>query len=659
MNFEEYLIEKRLGNLSPLEIAEKQKLITISNEIVKAKNLDDVIKQYGGVEYLTHPYEVEATLELMNKNAITGIDIETRKLEDHILAGLHPEVTAIRTVQLYQEGYPVIVIDCLKVGIDWLKGLNQFTKLYAHNALFELMHFKKVMHKLPRITCTMLLLRPLSGKNLSLVDSLVKVNDKVEEYASQDEEEEDDEDLAMDATPILGIKISKALQVSDWNREDLLKEQINYAGADAIAAWAIAKTYPTLIGGKSAKFELLENTLQELMYAVLDQSAITLDWEMHASLVKQWEAMAKESLELLELSGLENPKSTQQKQAWLQKHLTAQDMLDWPLTKTGKLATGKAVIKDKTEFSWLRPLSDYTKAMSLSANFGEKFRSLSINGRIFPNYQVAGMITGRFACRKPNLQQIPRDLKALVLAPKGYKLVAGDLSQIELRVGGLIAGEDVIRKAYENGEDLHTSMAMQITGKPVEEITKQDRQGGKAGNFGLIFGAGVARLVSYAKEAYGVEMSFEQAKEVKRAFTERYPRLVEWQQEAVNMANMEGLSASTYLGLTRYHQEEVYTVAMNHPIQSTAWEILALAILYVHEHKSEGIAIHHHVYDELCLIAREDKEDEAGLLLREAFKQAFLTIFPTESTAGLVGIGSGDNWEQAASDDTVRKEWSL
>jgi len=100
---------------------------------------------------------------------------------------------------------------------------------------------------------------------------------------------------------------------------------------------------------------------------------------------------------------------------------------------------------------------------------------------------------------------------------------------------------------------------------------------------------------------------------------------------------------------------------MNFPVQSGAWEVLALAIIYIDERlPTDGsIRISHHVYDELCLIARNDRVMNAALLLRDGFLHGFLTVFPNGATRGLVEIGAGQTWEEAGDGANHIKEASL
>jgi DNA polymerase-1 len=261
------------------------------------------------------------------------------------------------------------------------------------------------------------------------------------------------------------------------------------------------------------------------------------------------------------------------------------------------------------------------------------------------------MVTGRFGCRNPNIQNIPRNgLKDCFKAPEGFIFVNGDLSQIELRVAGILSGDEVINNAYRNGEDLHLSMAAKMSGKPLQDITKAERTAAKAVNFGLLFGAGAKTLQRQAASSYGVDMSLDEAEEYRALFFETYPQFREWQLEAVERANLDELSESNLIKLTRHYDFEVYTHAMNYPIQSSAWEVLALAILYVDKHASDGINISHHVYDELTLLSPKAKAIEAADLLQDAFYHGFHTCFPTAPDRNLVEIGIGGSWAEAGSE---------
>ena len=647
MKFEEYLALLNQPDVDQSRVAQARKLKGISSEIERSERLSGWIQVNGGLQYVRSEVVAIDLVSGFDCNQITGIDIETAKAIDHPLAGLVPMVSRVRTVQLWQRGKPVIVIDCFSAGYEWLNSIRPL-KLAAHNAVFEVKHLSRVMRDVPPIICTMLMMRPFAGRNLSLVKTIDTIDDLV-----------DGPDTAADA---LGIELGKALQTSDWGRAALFSEQVEYAAADAIAAGLLFEVLDGLYTSSDSEFATINQLLQSLVPVVATQAPIHLDLNGHQRLTEGWELEVKDAVDALRKSGLTEPTKPAAKQRWLAANLTSDQFLDWPLTPTGSLSTSRDAILGSSDcFPGFADLARYTQLSSFQANFGRKLRDISVQGMLFPSYRIAGAATGRFGCSEPNLQNIPKVLKQVIVAPPGSVFVTGDLSQIELRVAGLVAQEPVINQAYEDGKDLHRLMGAKMAGVTLDQVTKEQRQAAKAANFGLLYGAGARTLKSYAWTAFGVRLSDDEAKATKDAFLEMYPNLAEWQREIVDVTNARGYSQSTCFKLRRYYKDAAYTHAMNFPIQSSAWEILASAMLFIHERLplDGSIQISHHVYDELCLVALHEKQVEAAMLLRAGFSHGYNRVFPGASTKGLVGIGSGTTWLEATSDDAVNPDWSL
>jgi DNA polymerase-1 len=293
-----------------------------------------------------------------------------------------------------------------------------------------------------------------------------------------------------------------------------------------------------------------------------------------------------------------------------------------------------------------------------------KLKELLVGGELYPSYQIAGMVSGRYGCRAPNIQNNPRTgFKHIYRAPQGCKFVTGDLAQVELRVAGLLSEDPVINAAYVQGQDLHRLMVAKMSGKPESEITKEERTAAKGVNFGLLFGGGARGLQQYVRASYGVDMTMEQAVDAKRAFCDTYPAFTLWQQLIVKHTNSCDESETEHSRLTRHYdgadhyrdglQRDIYTHAMNHPIQGTAWEILALAIVYIDARMGDSIRISHHVYDELCLVARDDLVMEAAKLLRDGFRYGYRQIFPGCNLKGIIEVSAGSTWSEASSDEAI------
>ena len=601
--------------------------------LFKFQQITEYLKPYP-IEIITDLLKAEAAIHQLSKAPLLGFDIETSKTVDHPQAGLNPKLSRIRLVQLF-DGCRIYLFDCHKIGaVDWIRALST-CHLIAHNATFEAQHFYHNGTSFTTLDCTMLMGRVFLNKNLSLKDA---------------------------AYEAFGLDMDKSLQVSHWSREDLLPEQYLYAALDAVVAYQLYgkyqdwfKTHPNYLG--------TYHFLKALIYPLVHQQAqgIKVDTVEHQAIINQWQKQEIECRKLLEADGLSNPKSVKQLQNYLRSKLFEDEVSEWPKTKNENLATDKDSLSRLEHHPTLRVLAEFKTTTTRLANFGPKLSDLLVEGELYPSYQIAGMVSGRFGCSKPNIQNQPRTgFKHIYVAPEGWKLVTGDLAQVELRVAGLIAEDSVIIDAYAQGKDLHKMMAAKMTGKAEDQITKAERTAAKGVNFGLLFGGGAKGLKEYVRASYGVDMTLDEAKKAKSAFHATYKDFTDWQKAIVKHTNSHDESESIYCRLTRHYDEkdhyvngaykDIYTHAMNYPIQSTAWELLALAIFYVDQRlpKDGSIRISHHVYDELCLCARDDQVTAAKKLLLDAFQYAYLTVFPGCNTEGIIEVGAGQNWVEAA-----------
>jgi len=644
VTYESYLEACRAAGTTPCDptggLTHAALLKTIAQEITANQHLGDWLeKQAGSITVVTDSADaMDALSQLKATGDVIGIDIETAKGLTHLRhpqAGLHPAISQIRLVQLFQSAATgVIIIDCFSTGYGWLTALLG-GRYVAHNSKFECSHFWHRFEQELNIECTMLAGRVFDGMSRSLAE------------------------LSLEH---LDLTMSKGLQVSDWSRPHLLDEQYIYAAADAVTAKLLWHKFDNFFDSSDGKYRTAYALLKKLVYPVVRQAGIAFDLEAHATVVAGWQLEEASARQTLANLGLDNPGSVKQKQQWLHANLGIEDIMDWPLTKTGGLSTAADVLERAAHIPGAAPLARWGQVSNRLANFGSSLAALSISGRLYPNYRIAGGVTGRFGCSKPNIQNQPRSgFKHLYRAPEGSKFVTCDLSQIELRVAGLISGDTAINEAYANGQDLHLEVAAERAGKKSSDVTKEERQAAKAINFGLIFGAGAKTLRQQAISSYGIDMTLEEAQEAKAFFHAKYPRLSEWQQEVVVDANAWGYSESPYVKLTRHYDERVYTHAMNFPVQSGAWEVLALAMTYIDSHlPGDGsIRISHHVYDELCLVAHDEQVTAAASLLRDGFLHGFHSVFPSGATKGLVEIGAAQTWADAGSKENRIKEASL
>lgn len=157
-------------------------------------------------------------------------------------------------------------------------------------------------------------------------------------------------------------------------------------------------------------------------------------------------------------------------------------------TATGASSTGKATLLRLVEYHKLPQLilarRKYAKA--LDGFLVPWVDYLAEDSRLHTTYDIAKTSTGRLAASDPNLQQVPRDknVRNLICAPPGRAFIEADYSQIELRIAAFVAGSETMKNAYRQGKDLHTITASMVSGVPMGAVTKDQRQGAKAVNFG-------------------------------------------------------------------------------------------------------------------------------------------------------------------------------
>lgn len=207
--------------------------------------------------------------------------------------------------------------------------------------------------------------------------------------------------------------------------------------------------------------------------------------------------------------------------------------------------------------------------------------------RLYPNYKVTGTVTGRLSS---NFQQVPRNnfIRGIIGAHKGKALIEADFSQIELRIAAMVSHDQAMKAIYQTGGDLHTEMAMSITGKPREQITKEERSRAKGTNFGFIYGMGARNFVPYALANYGIEVTYEQAQHYRHSFFSRFPRLQTWHAQQRRLVQVLGYVESP-IGRKRrlpairsFDKEkaaEAERQAINSPVQGFASDLTLLAMI--------------------------------------------------------------------------------
>lgn len=337
------------------------------------------------------------------------------------------------------------------------------------------------------------------------------------------------------------------------------------------------------------------------------------------------------------------------------------DKLGMPvLSKTakGQPSTAEAVLDELAEQGYPLPevLMQYRSLSKLKSTYTDKLPG-QINprtGRIHTSYQQAVAATGRLSSSDPNLQNIPirtaegRRIRQAFIASPGYKLLAADYSQIELRIMAHLAKDEGLLHAFRNDLDVHRATAAEVFGVALEDVTTDQRRSAKAINFGLIYGMSAFGL---AKQI-GVDRK--QSQDYIDRYFARYPGVLAYMERTRAQAAEQGF-VETLFGRRLYLpdinaknpalRKGAERTAINAPMQGTAADIIKRAMVKVDNWLSESgldARVILQVHDELVLEVREDLVEQVKDEIRQHMSQAAQLDVPL-----LVEAGVGANWDEA------------
>jgi DNA polymerase-1 len=295
--------------------------------------------------------------------------------------------------------------------------------------------------------------------------------------------------------------------------------------------------------------------------------------------------------------------------------------------------------------------STYTDALPAYVHGG--------TGRIHTSYALGATTTGRLASSEPNLQNIPirtkegREIRTAFVAAPGKKLISADYSQIELRILAHIADIPQLRKAFDEGLDIHAMTASEMFGVPVDGMPADVRRRAKAINFGIIYGIsafGLANQLGISKEEAGAYI---------KTYFERFPGIRAYMDATKKGAHERGF-VETVFG-RRIHYPEINTknpsmrgflerAAINAPIQGSAADIIRRAMARMPAALDEAglktAKMLLQVHDELVF---EVAEAEVPSTLRTVKKVMESAALPVIKLAVPIHVDAkaADNWEAA------------
>ena len=326
-------------------------------------------------------------------------------------------------------------------------------------------------------------------------------------------------------------------------------------------------------------------------------------------------------------------------------------------TPTGQPSTAEDVLEELAEqYELPKLIMEYRGLTKLKSTYTDKL-PLQVNartGRIHTSYHQAVAATGRLSSQDPNLQNIPirnsegRRIRQAFIAPPGYRLLAADYSQIELRIMAHLSGDTSLLQAFAEDRDIHQATASEVLGVPLTEVTSEQRRSAKAINFGLIYGMsafGLARQLGIGRN---------EAQKYVDLYFERYPGVKRYMDNTREQARSQGF-VETVFGRRLYLQDinsrnapmrqYAERSAINAPMQGTAADIIKRAMVAVDAWLREShvdARLIMQVHDELVLEVRAELADEMTEKIRRHMSEAAQLRVPLK-----VDIGVGDNWDEA------------
>ncbi len=414
--------------------------------------------------------------------------------------------------------------------------------------------------------------------------------------------------------------------------------------------------------GKLKKYDVLQKLYQEievpliLVLSRIERNGVLIDTDM----------LAKQSMELSQhiialeqhahdLAGqvfnLGSPKQ-------IQEILYDQQKLP-VLKKTpkGQPSTAESVLQELAlKYPLPKVILEFRSMSKLKSTYTDKLplQVDSKTNRVHTSYHQAVAATGRLSSSDPNLQNIPirsaegRKIRQAFIAPEGFKVIAADYSQIELRIMAHLSSDDGLLTAFSKGVDIHSATAAEVFEVAIDQVTTDLRRSAKAINFGLIYGMSAFGLA----QQLGITRT--QAQSYIELYFSRYPGVKNYMDTIRGLAKEQGY-VETLFGRRLYlpdiesrnaaRRKYAERTAINAPMQGTAADIIKIAMIntdkWMLENNSKNKMIMQ-VHDELVFEVAEQQIESFSDSIRDIMCSAAELDVPL-----IVDIGVGDNWDEA------------
>jgi DNA polymerase I len=330
-------------------------------------------------------------------------------------------------------------------------------------------------------------------------------------------------------------------------------------------------------------------------------------------------------------------------------------------TGTGALSTKESELEKMRDMHPIIPLVfEYRELQKLLSTYIDVIPNLlDSENRLHAKFLQAGTTTGRLSSSEPNLQNIPngselgRNIRKAFIAEKGCKILAIDYSQIELRIAAFLSNDEKLLEIFRKGEDIHTAVASEVFGVPMNEVDKEMRRKAKVINFGIMYGMGVNSL------KVNLNSTREEAQKYLNDYFNKFSGLARYLENVKIEAEKLGFT-ETLFGRRRYFEglrsklpfikAMAERMAINAPIQGTEADVVKLAMVkidefLVKEKLEDKVKMTLQVHDELVFEVDEKIVDD----VTDKIKKIMESLVPLEKTGGVVlkvEASVGENWKE-------------
>ena len=431
-----------------------------------------------------------------------------------------------------------------------------------------------------------------------------------------------------------------------------------YAAEDADITWQLYEVLADKLHGEKCLYKVFSEIEMPMLRILADMelSGVLIDAAMlhqqSRSLARRMQALEKKIYTAADQEfNIASPKQLQE---------VLYDKLKLPVLKktpTGQPSTAEPILQRlAADYPLPQQVLAYRSLSKLKSTYTDKLPQQidAETEHVHTSYRQTGTTTGRLSSSDPNLQNIPirsedgRKVRQAFIAPRGYRLLAADYSQIELRLMAHFSGDHALLRAFEDDIDVHQATAAEVFAVPLTEVTSDMRRKAKAINFGLMYGMSAFGL------SQQLDISRAQAAEFIETYFMRYPKVQIYMQKARDFAAEHGYvetlcgrrvmipEAGSKQAVRRAAADRA---AINAPLQGSSADIIKLAMLAVTADQAYNklrAAMIMQVHDELVFCIHKDDCEKAKERIVSAMEHAVELKVPLR-----VSVGQGMNWDEA------------